>query len=66
VSFLILGIGSTPGAGAEASRTSRLEDILSADAVIATGILNDPAGERETDRMTLYNVYLPASDPHSI
>lgn len=62
----MLGIGSTPGAGAEASRTSRLEDILSADAVIATGILDDPAGERKTDRMTLYSVYIPISDPHPI
>lgn len=28
----------------EANRTAGLEDILSSEAVIATGILNDPAG----------------------
>ena len=30
---------------ADAHRTARLEDVLSPDAVMATGVLNDPAGD---------------------
>ena len=51
ISFLCIPhlsrFGFTPGVSGQESqqRTSRLEDILSSDAVIATGILSDPAGK---------------------
>lgn len=35
-------VGTT--SAADANRTARLEEILSPDAVMATGALNDPAG----------------------
>ena len=41
-------MGSTPGVSAPevpTLRSARLEDILSSDAVMATGILNDPEGK---------------------
>lgn len=39
-----MGAAGTTGA-ADAHRTARLEDILTPDAVMATGTLNDPAGK---------------------